>query len=60
MPEAAGEHWAQTVLRLALRTQGRALLTLRMFNPDMAGLAHRSPAATCCRAWATRAPMSCR
>jgi len=40
MAEAAGEHWAQTFLRLALQTQGRALFTLRMFNPDMAGLAH--------------------
>jgi N-acyl-D-aspartate/D-glutamate deacylase len=40
MAEAAGEHWAQTFLRLALQTQGRALFTLRMFNPDMGGLAH--------------------
>lgn len=40
MAQAAGEHWAQTFLRLALQTQGRALFTLRMFNPDMAGLAH--------------------
>ncbi len=40
MAAAAGEHWAQTFLRLALQTQGRALFTLRMFNPDMAGLAH--------------------
>ena len=40
MAEAAGEHWAQTFLRLALQSQGRALFTLRMFNPDMAGLAH--------------------
>lgn len=40
MAEAAGEHWAETFLRLALQTQGRALFTLRMFNPDMAALAH--------------------
>jgi N-acyl-D-aspartate/D-glutamate deacylase len=40
LAEAAGEHWAHTFLRLALQTQGRALFTLRMFNPDMAGLAH--------------------
>ena len=32
MPEAAGEHWAQTFLRLALQTQRRALFTRRMFN----------------------------
>ena len=37
---AAAEHWAQTFLRLALQTQGQVLFTLRMFNPDMAGLAH--------------------
>jgi N-acyl-D-aspartate/D-glutamate deacylase len=37
--QAAGEHWAETFLRLALQTQGRALFTLRMFNPDMAALA---------------------
>lgn len=40
MAEAAGEHWAETFLRLALETEGRGLFTLRMFNPDMAGLAH--------------------
>jgi N-acyl-D-aspartate/D-glutamate deacylase len=40
MAAAAGEHWSRTFLRLALETQGRALFTLRMFNPDMAGLAH--------------------
>lgn len=40
MAEAAGEHWAHTFLRLAQQSQGRALFTLRMFNPDMAGLAH--------------------
>jgi N-acyl-D-aspartate/D-glutamate deacylase len=40
MASAAGEHWAQTFLRLALETGGRALFTLRMFNPDMAALAH--------------------
>ncbi len=39
MAGAAGEHWAQTFLRLALQTKGRALFTLRMFNPDMAALA---------------------
>ncbi|GCL61018.1 N-acyl-D-amino-acid deacylase family protein [Pseudaquabacterium pictum] len=40
MAAAAGEHWAQTFLRLSLETQGRALFTLRMFNPDMEALAH--------------------
>jgi N-acyl-D-amino-acid deacylase len=40
MAAAAGEHWAETFLRLSLQTQGRALFTLRMFNPDMAALAH--------------------
>jgi len=40
MAAAAGEHWAETFLRLSVETQGRALFTLRMFNPDMAALAH--------------------
>ena len=40
MAAASGEHWAQTFLRLSLASGGRALFTLRMFNPDMAGLAH--------------------
>lgn len=40
MAEAAGEHWAATFLRLSLQTSGRALFTLRMFNPDMAALEH--------------------
>lgn len=40
MAAAAGEHWAATFLRLALQTEGRALFTLRMFNPDMDALAH--------------------
>lgn len=40
MAASAGEHWAETFLRLSLQTQGRALFTLRMFNPDMAALAH--------------------
>jgi N-acyl-D-aspartate/D-glutamate deacylase len=40
MAETAGEHWSQTFLNLSLQTEGRALFTLRMFNPDMAGLAH--------------------
>jgi len=40
MADAAGEHWAATFLRLALESDGRALFTLRMFNPSMSGLAH--------------------
>jgi N-acyl-D-aspartate/D-glutamate deacylase len=40
MAAAAGEHWSATFLRLSRETQGRALFTLRMFNPDMDALAH--------------------
>ena len=40
MAAAAGEHWAATFLRLSRETDGRALFTLRMFNPDMDALAH--------------------
>ena len=40
MAAKAGEHWSETFLRLTLETGGRALFTLRMFNPDMDGLAH--------------------
>ncbi|MEN9317254.1 MAG: hypothetical protein RIS35_3647 [Pseudomonadota bacterium] len=40
MAARAGEHWSETFLRLTLETGGQALFTLRMFNPDMAGLAH--------------------
>lgn len=39
MAEAAGEHWAHTFLRMSLQSQGMALFTLRMFNPDMDALA---------------------
>lgn len=40
MAAAAGEHWAETFLRLTLETEGRALFTLRMFNPDIEALGH--------------------
>ena len=32
---AAGEHWAETFLRLALETDGRALFNLRVFSPNL-------------------------
>jgi len=35
-----GEHWAETFLRLARETNGKALFTLRMFNSDLGALAH--------------------
>lgn len=38
MAAAAGEHWSETFLRLSIETGGRALFTLRMFNPDMEAL----------------------
>jgi len=44
---AAGEHWAETFLRLSVETQGRALFTLRMFNPDMDALAHLIASPNC-------------
>ena len=40
MAEAAGEHWAETFLRLSRASQGRALFTLRMFNADLTALSH--------------------
>lgn len=40
MAQASGEHWAQTFLRLSRETRGKALFTLRMFNPDIEALAH--------------------
>ncbi|MBL8673853.1 MAG: amidohydrolase family protein, partial [Rhodospirillales bacterium] len=40
MARARGEHWAETFLRLSRETGGRALFTLRMFNPDIDALAH--------------------
>jgi N-acyl-D-aspartate/D-glutamate deacylase len=45
MAEQRGEHWAETFLRLARETNGKALFTLRMFNPNLEALAHmfRSP-----------------
>ena len=45
MAAARGEHWAETFLRLARETDGKALFTLRMFNPNLDALAHmfRSP-----------------
>ena len=47
MAEAAGEHWAETFLRLSLETRGRALFTLRMFNPDMGALAQLIASPNC-------------
>ena len=32
---AAGEHWAETFLRLSLETNGRALFNLRIFSPNL-------------------------
>jgi len=45
MAQARGEHWAETFLRMARETKGKALFTLRMFNPNLDALAHmfRSP-----------------
>ena len=40
MAKARGEHWAETFLRLARETNGKALFTLRMFNSDLGALAH--------------------
>ncbi len=37
---ARGEHWTETFLRMSRETNGRALFTLRMFNPDLEALAH--------------------
>ena len=35
MAEEAGEHWAETLLRLSRETQGRALFNWHMFQKDM-------------------------
>ena len=35
MAEEAGEHWAETLLRLTRETQGRALFNWHMFQKDM-------------------------
>ena len=45
MAQARDEHWAETFLRIARETNGKALFTLRMFNPNLDALAHmfRSP-----------------
>ncbi len=40
MGQARGEHWAETFLRLSRETRGKALFTLRMFNPEIDALAH--------------------
>ncbi len=40
MAKARGEHWAETFLRISRETQGKALFTLRMFNPNIDALAH--------------------
>ena len=47
MATAAGEHWAETLLRLSVETQGRALFTLRMFNPDLDALARLIASPNC-------------
>ena len=38
LSEQAGEHWAETFLRLSHETDGRALFTLRMFNLSLEAL----------------------
>jgi N-acyl-D-aspartate/D-glutamate deacylase len=40
MAAARGEHWAETFLRMSRETSGKALFTLRMFNPNIDALAH--------------------
>lgn len=40
MAERRGEHWAETFLRMSLETNGKALFTLRMFNPNLQALEH--------------------
>ncbi len=47
MARARGEHWAETFLRLARETDGKALFTLRMFNADMDALAHMFRSENC-------------
>jgi N-acyl-D-amino-acid deacylase len=56
----AGEHWSETFLRITRESGGKALFTLRMFNPEHRGAgAHVPQRRTACRAWAIRAP-TCR
>ncbi len=47
MARARGEHWAETFLRISRETQGKALFTLRMFNPNIDALAHMFKSAHC-------------
>ena len=47
MAAAAGEHWSETFLRLSIETQGRALFTVRMFNPDIDALAQLIASPNC-------------
>ena len=35
MAEAAGEHWAETFLRISRESRGRGLFNLRMFNKNL-------------------------
>jgi len=39
MAEAAGEHPAETFLRMSRETRGRALFTLQLFNPNLSAVA---------------------
>ncbi|MBM3644430.1 MAG: amidohydrolase family protein [Alphaproteobacteria bacterium] len=47
MAQARGEHWAETFLRIGRETNGRALFTLRMFNPNLDALAHMFESERC-------------
>ncbi|MBU6269917.1 MAG: amidohydrolase family protein [Betaproteobacteria bacterium] len=40
MARERGEHWTETFLRLSRDSHGKALFTLRMFNPNLTGLEH--------------------
>ena len=40
MAAQRGEHWAETFLRMSRETDGKALFTLRMFNPNLEALKH--------------------
>lgn len=40
MAKARGEHWSEAFLRISRESQGKALFTLRMFNPNIDALAH--------------------
>jgi N-acyl-D-amino-acid deacylase len=40
MAEQRGEHWAETFLRMSRETNGKALFTLRLFNPTLEALKH--------------------